>query len=164
MKLQKQTVHVIDFLFTVALLVFFAASALLAVVIGANVYKTTTQNMAANYDSRTSIAYVTEKIRQHDTKDCIYVDEAAGIPCLMFKEDYGGECYTTYIYAYNGKLMEFFGNDALDFEPSGGQEILPVTGFDISRAADGLYTLTITDTDQNTVRMYISVRSEGGPV
>ena len=66
MKQRRQTTHAIDFLFTITLLAFFAISALLAVVIGARVYERITENMSINYDSRTSIAYVTEKIRQHD--------------------------------------------------------------------------------------------------
>lgn len=162
MKPQKQTVHVIDFLFTIALLVFFAASALLAVIIGANVYKTTTQNMSDNYDSRTSVAYITEKIRQHDSAGGVTVTDINGTHCLAFKEAYGGDSYTTYIYEYNGKLMELFENDTLPFDPDNGQEILAVNEFHILEAAPGLYALTIVDSGGFSTQMYIGMRSEGG--
>ena len=47
--------HVVDFLFTLALFCVFAASALMVVVIGANVYRQTVRGMDSNYDSRTSL-------------------------------------------------------------------------------------------------------------
>lgn len=157
---QKQTVHVIDFLFTIALLVFFAASALLAVIIGANVYNSTTKNMSSNYDSRTSIAYVTEKLRQHDSTGGVAVADMDGVRCLAFREVYDGDSYTTYIYEHDGRLMELFGNDALPFDPDNGQEIIAVDTFEISEARPGLYNLTIVDTSGFRTQMYISVRSE----
>ena len=54
--------HVVDFLFTLALFCVFAASALMVVVIGANVYRQTVRGMDSNYDSRTSLTYLTEKV------------------------------------------------------------------------------------------------------
>lgn len=162
MKPQKQTVHVIDFLFTIALLVFFAASALLAVVIGANVYKNTTQSMSANYSSRTAIAYITEKIRQHDKSGGITVSDMDGVLCLTFRETYDTDTYTTYIYEYDGQLMELFGNDALPFDPANGEEILAVKSFEMTEAMAGLYSLTIVDSSGFSTQMYIGVHSEGG--
>ena len=67
MNVQKPYRHMFDFVFILALFCVFSASAFLAVVIGASVYQTTTENMDANYRNRTASAYITEKIRHNDT-------------------------------------------------------------------------------------------------
>ncbi len=160
MKQRRQTTHAIDFLFTITLLAFFAISALLAVVIGARVYERITENMSINYDSRTSIAYVTEKIRQHDTAGAVSIETMDDIVCLTFSQKDGTESYTTYIYAYNGALMELFSNDSAGFMPESGQEILKIRDFNVSLAMPGLYRIQITDSRGQVAQIYVSTRSE----
>lgn len=179
MKADKQTTHMIDFLFTIALFGVFAASALLAVIIGANVYKSTTENMSANYSSRTSMAYVTEKIRQHDEGDAIEIANIDGFHCLAFHETYDDSAYTTYIYAHEGQLKELFIRDALGFSPDMGEAIIDIQSFEITavnalQTADDtastdagtapprqqLFLLSITDAAGQSTQMYVSARSE----
>lgn len=162
MKTDKQTTHMIDFLFTIALFGVFAASALLAVIIGANVYKSTTQNMSDNYNNRTSMAYITEKIRQHDQSQGVLVEDIDGYTCLLFRQTYDGEGYTTYIYADNGWLRELFIRDSLGFSPEMGEAVIEIRNFDMKLAAPGLYQLSLVDADGQLTQMYISVRSESG--
>lgn len=75
--------HVVDFLFTLALFCVFAASALMVVVIGANVYRQTVRGMDSNYDSRTSLTYLTEKVRQNDAANAVTI-RSVGIVRLWF--------------------------------------------------------------------------------
>lgn len=166
MKADKQTTHMIDFLFTIALFGVFAASALLAVIIGANVYKSTTENMSANYSSRTSMAYVTEKIRQHDESGAIEIANIDGFHCLAFHETYDGQAYTTYIYAHEGQLKELFIRDELGFSPEMGEAIIDIQLFEITAAGadlapqkQQLFKLSITDAAGQSTQMYVSARS-----
>lgn len=153
--------HTVDFLFTITLLAFFAISALMAIVIGARVYERITQNMAINYDSRTSMAYVTEKIRQHDTKGAVSSQTIDGIVCLTFSQKEGTETYTTYIYEYKGALMELFSNNAAGFLPESGQEILQIRDFSVSEPISGLYKISITDSRGENTLIYAGIRSTG---
>ena len=63
MKKQLNHQHIIDFLFVLSLFCVFAVSSVLLILFGADIYNKTVQQMECNYSSRTSIAYITEKIR-----------------------------------------------------------------------------------------------------
>ena len=68
--------HVIDLLFPIALFLVLAASSLFLVILAANVYQKSVAWEESNYESRTCLSYVTEKIRQNDEK-------AALLPALL---------------------------------------------------------------------------------
>ena len=55
---------IVDILFVLALFGVFAVSALSLVTIGADVYQHTVEDMSVNYDSRTAVSYIMEKVRQ----------------------------------------------------------------------------------------------------
>ena len=69
----KTGTHMVDLLFTLALVCVFAASALMVVLIGANVYQNTVEGMDENFSARTSVTYVATKIRQNDTEGTAYI-------------------------------------------------------------------------------------------
>ena len=81
--------HVVDFLFTLALFCVFAASALMVVVIGANVYRQTVRGMDSNYDSRTSLTYLTEKVRQNDAANAVTIRSVGDSPALVLSQQAG---------------------------------------------------------------------------
>ena len=63
---QKQEKHfIVDILFVLALFGVFAVSALALVTIGADVYQHTVEDMGVNYESRTAVSYIMEKVRQN---------------------------------------------------------------------------------------------------
>ena len=62
---QKQEKHfIVDILFVLALFGVFAVSALALVTIGADVYQHTVEDMGVNYESRTAVSYIMEKVRK----------------------------------------------------------------------------------------------------
>ena len=73
--MNKQTYqqHMIDILFVLSLFCVFAVSSALLILFGADIYKKTVQQMENNYSTRTSIAYITEKIRQSDIEHAIKI-------------------------------------------------------------------------------------------
>ena len=56
---------IVDILFVLALFGVFAVSALALVTIGADVYQHTVEDMGVNYESRTAVSYILEKVRQN---------------------------------------------------------------------------------------------------
>ena len=61
--------------FVLALFGVFAVSALALVTIGADVYQHTVEDMGVNYESRTAVSYIMEKVRQNDTADSIFLTD-----------------------------------------------------------------------------------------
>lgn len=115
--------HVVDFLFTLALFCVFAASALMVVVIGANVYRQTVRGMDSNYDSRTSLTYLTEKVRQNDAANAVTIRSVGDSPALVLSQQAGERTYETWIYVYDGYLREVFVAQGVQVKPTDGQPI-----------------------------------------
>lgn len=138
--------HIIDLLFTLALFCVFAASALMVVLIGANVYKNTVSHMDASFVERTSLTYVVTKVRQNDGVGGVSLTEIEGIPALALDQTVDGEVYRTWIYHYDGALRETFTSLDNEFDPENGQVIVEVPGFRFEQA-DGMLRLTALDAD-----------------
>ena len=106
---QKQEKHfIVDILFVLALFGVFAVSALALVTIGADVYQHTVEDMGVNYESRTAVSYIMEKVRQNDTADSIFLTDLENVPALCMLSEIDEETYCTYLYLYDGHLKELF--------------------------------------------------------
>ncbi len=156
--------HIVDVLFVLALFGVFAASALMLVTIGANVYKKTVSNMNDNFAERTAYSYISEKIRQNDICDSIEIGELEGTCTLMFIRRVGDDEYCTCLYLYDGYLKELFirrdsftGTNLLQ----AGQDIMPLSGLTMEETKTGLIRLTL-DTGSRALTLYASLRSDSG--
>lgn len=143
--------HVVDFLFTLALFCVFAASALMVVVIGANVYRQTVRGMDSNYDSRTSLTYLTEKVRQNDAANAVTIRSVGDSPALVLSQQAGERTYETWIYVYDGYLREVFVAQGVHVKPTDGQPIKEQQSF-LAEKEGSVLTLTATGTDGETRR------------
>ncbi len=123
----KQEKHfIVDILFVLALFGVFAVSALTLVTIGADVYQHTVTDMSINYESRTAVSYITEKIRQNDMEDGICLTTLEDVPALCMRSRVDEDIYCTYLYLYDGYLKELFMKQGASL----GGQILPA-GTDI---------------------------------
>ncbi len=155
----RQKNFMVDFIFTLSLFGVFAVSALLVVVIGAGVYRSTVSLQESNAVHRTSLAYVAEKIRQGDESGSIRAGEIEGEPALILTSVYGGESYSTYIYSYEGKLRELFAKSSSVPSLIAGQAITEVSAFEIEEAKDGLYRIAVSDAEQDSLEIYVNTMS-----
>lgn len=154
--------HIVDVLFVLALFGIFAASALMLVTLGANVYKQTVAHMDENYAERTTYAYITEKIRQNNSEGTVSIAELEGTPALVFTTTLSDVEYCTYLYYYEGYLKElslrkdiFAGNSLL----SAGQDIIPLSSFSIEPAENHLIKIRICTMDNNSFMIYASLNN-----
>lgn len=150
--------HVVDLLFTLALFCVFAFSSLSVAVIGANVYRSTVNNMGQNFSMRTSLAYVTEKVRQNDTAGAVYVQQLDDKPALVLEQSYNGTTYQTWIYHKDGSLRELFIRKGVAFSAQDGQEITQINAFSVALPDEGLLEFSMTDEQGQTVRQAVSLR------
>lgn len=149
----------IDSIFVMILFFLFALTAFVLVMIGVKQYQATADSMNYNYEVRTATSYLREKIRQNDSHAAISIDTIEGADVLSLKSEVNGTVYYTYIYYYDGYLRELYVQDGSSFSLSSGQQIIELSGFELSEATDRLITVTITDTWGGTTDMYLSVNS-----
>lgn len=157
MKMASEKRHVVDFLFTLALFCVFAASALLVVIMGANVYKDTVDAMNENYENRTSLTYLAEKVRQYDTGGAVRLDAVGESPALVLRQQLEERVFETWIYVDEGYLKEILVAEGFDLKPSDGQVIKELASLKLEQ--DGaLITMTTTDQTGKSESMSLFVR------
>lgn len=162
----KQERHfVVDILFVLALFAVFTVSALVLVTIGANVYQHTVQDMSRNYDSRTAMAYITEKVRQSDRlltsgQPAVKLGTLENQPALILTDEIDGDEYITYLYLYNGWLKELYiRQDSYPGEniAEAGQNIMKLQSLEYRQTAENLLTVSMTTPDGETKQLYLSL-------
>ena len=142
-----QKKHMIDLIFSLALFCVFAATSLIVVIIGADVYSRIAAGMNHGFETRTSLVYVSEKIRQNDTDGAVRVGDVEGIPALVLDQTYGAAVYCTYIYYYDGALREIFASVDIPVKPTDGQRITELSDFSVEQIHPGIYKITSVGTD-----------------
>ena len=159
MNLKARRNHSADFLFPIILFFIFALMALLVMLLSANVYGKITNSSSINYTAHTSVAYISQKVRSCDNGGNIHIGELEGSPCLIIDQEYADSDYCTYIYSYDGSLMELFARADAEARPDSGQRLLDISSLEISYADNDLLEVSCTDTDGNVSDMLISIHT-----
>lgn len=159
MKLTTSNKHVIDMVFPIAVFFVFAASALAVLTLSARFYRSQTTEAEYRYTERTSLAYVSEKIRQNDQNGGISIQTVEDQECLAIKSIEDGISYTTYIYVQDGMLKELFIRDDADLHLKDGTEIMEVGDFTMEEIDTNLFRFTSMDKDGKTSVLTASERS-----
>ena len=150
--------HIIDIFFTLALFCVLAASLLTVVILGANVYGSTVEEMQHNYEVRTTLGYVSGKIRQNDIADSVSIGEIEGVDALVMSQDVYGSRYLTYIYFHDGALYEVFAGEDVPVSLTSGQKIVDIQDFSFEEPQKGVFRLKCTDSGGKTDEALISLR------
>lgn len=159
MRFQTRSRHVIDFIFPIALFFVFAASSLVVLILAADIYGSTTNQLQANDENRTALSYISEKIRQNDSGGALTVTTLEDTECLALPADYDGTPCTTYIYAYEGMLMELFTRDDASVSLKNGRNIMEIDSLSMARIDDHLYEFTTVDSQGHVDSLIASERS-----
>jgi len=154
-----RTSHTADFLFVLTLFAVFAVSAVLVLMLGVKVYKSTVADMNTNYTTRTVLTYAAQKIRQNDSGGGIRVSEENGMDTLELHARYGDTGYVTYIYDYGGSLRELFIREDAPFDPGAGSALTDADNFTVRSISDTLLYLSVTGPDGVTADTYLTYRS-----
>ncbi|MCH4208464.1 MAG: DUF4860 domain-containing protein [Solobacterium sp.] len=149
--------HSIDVLFPVVLLLLFAILAITVVLLSAKTYQHIVARSSENYNSRTAISYVKEKVRQNDVEGGVEAGSFNGQSALILHSD----GYSTYLYEYDGNLCELFLKDGAEAELSSGTPVITCTSFQIEMTTAHLLSITCVDDSSNTYTASIAIQSEG---
>lgn len=118
--------HSIDVLFMFVLFAIFAILSVLIIVIGSGVYSRITENKEINEQTRTTLSYITNKVRQTDGD--VYLMEKDGNQVLVLRHTYEDYSAETWVYEYNSKLMEMTVDSGDEFELKFGDVLLNTNG------------------------------------
>ena len=169
--MQQRKRFIVDILFVLALFGVFTVSALVLVTIGADVYHHTVLDMNSNFETRTAVTYITEKVRQND----VYTEDGTGtaclttlndMPALMLTRTVDEENFCTYLYFHEGYLKELyiekgfsFGGNTLD----AGTEIIELSALNMERLTPKLLSVEIKTADNHNHQIYISTHCDATP-
>lgn len=151
--------HMIDILFVLSLFCVFALASVILILFGADIYKKTVASMNANYATRTSATYLTEKIRQSDVCDSVYIDDSAGYQRLVMTREIDGLTYATSLYEYDGYLYELFARTDISLPEDAGQQVIAISQLDFSLISDSLLRISFVDETGNSSTIYVNLHS-----
>lgn len=144
-------------MFTVLLLCIFALAAIFVAVLGAKVYANSAEKLQANFDTRTSIVYLSEKIRTCPGDD-YDVRELNGTKALVLSQEINGTTYESWIYVHNEELCEAVVTAGDTPGTAGGQQIMPLASLD-AELTDGGIRISVVTTENQESTTFISGRT-----
>ena len=160
MKISPKRQHSIDLIFPIALFFVFAASALMVLILAADLYSSAGKQQQKKEEIYTPLSYLAEKIRQNDTGGAIRIIRLEDTDCLSIAADYDGTVYYTYIYAFENMLKELFVPEHADVSPGSGTDLMPVQDLQMEELSPGLFRFTAADSDHQQVSVIIAQRSQ----
>ena len=155
---RKPIQHHIDGLAALLLFGVFAVCVLAVLLTGADAYRRLTQRDQAAYDRRTCEQYLTTRVRQADRTGSVAIENRGGTDVLVLGAD---EEYITYIYYYDGWLMELYIWSGEPMVPEEGRQLLEAEGLEMSLEGN-LLTFKISPAPGVTDTMLLSLRGEEG--
>ena len=114
----------------------FACCMFFVLISGAKSYKNVTAVMEEQFSVNTCISYVTAKVRHYDSEGAVTIGEIGDTDALLLKEKIKGEEYLTYLYCYDGSLMELFCSADMEVLPIDGQQIMDLDSLELSAEED----------------------------
>ena len=150
-----------DLVFTLLLFAIYTTAALTLAAIGARVYQNATDTLAQNYDQRTSVLYVAQKLRQFDGSGQLRVERFGDGDALVLTQEFEGSSYETWIYVADGRLCEDLVAPGTSPSSHFGQEIMPLAAMSIdsSGLSRGLIVISFTTTDGRQTELSLYLKS-----
>lgn len=142
-----------DFFFTLSLFLLFLVVGLGVVALGADIYRDTAAAMTKNYDMRTSVLYIEEKIRQNPGG--VTLAPGPQGQALVLSESYEAGDYETWLFWGEGKLREVTVASGSEVNPGDGQAIMDLASLDFAATGD-LLAVSLATEDGVTFNTYIN--------
>ncbi len=149
-------------MFVILVLAVFLVFSMLMVVLGAMCYVGLEEKSQAVNDKRILQAFVRSSLAAQEENALVRVEK----DWLIIENDYDGEIYLHYIYAYDGQLRQQLISAERAFVPENGDGICPALKF-VPRLEGNLLKLDMQDGSGNGFTLCETVRTahpEGGSV
>ena len=142
-------------LFTILLLGIFALCAVFVAVMGVKVYANSADKMSANFDTRTSLVYLSEKIRSNPGQ--VDVRRLGETKALVLTENINDTDYESWVFVYDDRLCETTIRSGDKVLPDAAQQIMDLKEFDATITDSGV-SLTVLTVAGNRDTTFISTR------
>lgn len=149
----------ITIIFILSLFFLFAFSSIVLLLLGSEVYQETASSLQSHYEERSIASYLTEKIRQNDSKGQIGISYMENTQVLGLSQTISGISYTTYLYVYDDYLYELFTRSDLAFALGDGQKIFPLSSLQFSFQNTTLLKITYTDISKASQTIWVSTHT-----
>ena len=159
--MKKSYQHTIDFLFPIALFFVFSSTAILVLLLSANIYKGVVADSEKSFEKGTALAYITQKIRQNDDSENteIFLSKFDNCEALAISQKYNHETYITYIYETNGELKEAFLQEDVQASANAGTTIMELGSLEMSQVSDSLLKVSCTSKSGDSMSTLIHIHS-----
>ena len=147
-------------LLALLLLGVFGTCVLSVLLTGAGAVTRLTERDRGSFARRTAAQYITARVRQ--AASGVELGTFGGGDALLLREEIDGEVYVTRVYCCGGYIRELFAAEDAGMAPEDGEKILEARDLRFSREPGGGITSEITDTDGETVRLFLAVRGGRG--
>ena len=140
-----------------SLFMIFTISSLFLIILGANVYKTTINNIEEAFSSRTALTYITKKVRQTNTNN-VYIGKYNNSDALIIKETIQKQDVITYIYYKDGYLYELFTLESSNNNDL-GNKLLKLNNF-ILEEYNNTLIVKVLDNNNKELKTIINLNKE----
>ena len=156
--------HSVDVVFVLAIACGFAASILMVLMLGANIYGNIQKTSDAQFNERVCLSYVSAKIHASDRSGDLEVGDFQGASALYLNENFDDTPYNTIIYSYDGWIRELFCEKGLDLPPDAGAPIMEARSIRFNAVKPNLLSIEYSDKNGGAGEIFVNLRSEGGGV
>jgi len=162
------------------LFVIFTICILAVLLTGTDIYKKISQRDQNSFQRRTTVQYLTTRLRQSDAEKMVFVgdfhtgsagdadhtvadhdahDAAVSGDTLFLCEELNGRTFFTRIYCHEGYLCELFSEADLEISKKFGEPILALNALQFTLQGNVL-TIEIEHTDTTTETLILNLRSK----
>ena len=125
--------HYTDAIAVLVIFAIFAIAVISVILLGAKTYKRIDAGETASYNLRTSLQYLSTKVRSAKSPDCVSIVDFDGLSALRIDEEISGKDFCTYIYSDKGWIKEFFASADAIPSPEVGERLIEVNILSFSR-------------------------------
>jgi hypothetical protein len=158
-----------DLLLVLLLFAVYAAGAMMLAAIGSDTYRRTSQVMEEDYNLRTGVLYIAEKVRQNDVGGGVRLaSESEAViadagDALVLTEQSTGRGFETWIFVNSGNLCEVTIASGEVPELAQAQVIMPMQAMRLSNFAPGLLQVDLITSDNLESSITLNVKSDERP-
>ena len=149
--------HGMQGVFIFVLLGLFALMSTLMVLLGAQMYRSAVSNASENNARRVLSAYLRSMVRAEDAFEAVKIEDHDGVTTLALYEDIDEDPYVTWIYPYDGQVMEQFTSAGYDFDPADGTPIVAAKAMK-PELQDGLLTVRLMNDLDELSEVQVALR------
>lgn len=149
--MNSRNTHSFETVFVLSIFCLFAVCSLFLVLIGANTYRGIVEKIDSNNETRASLSYVANKVHAADSGETS-LQTIDGRQVLVITSNFSSSDYRTYIYEYEGSIMELFTSAQNSFTPGDGDRITKISEFKMTQTGKRL-NLSATGENRRTLTL-----------